>query len=326
MTIKIIASRAATTIPARQKYRNQRSQRGVTLMELMVGIAIGLLIVAVALGALMISRSVSGTVSDASGIQQQAAYAMRVIGQQLRQAGSLYLNPQPNPAEAGVDAADTKAIVAASVVVFEATAGDDSKSASDDLLSTSVPLDYINPATSTLLGSGSPDKLAVGYRRYKEAVYGSSTEQTLLRNCLGSPSDDAKNDAQVKILNVFELNDKNELQCTGNGTVQPLVRNIASFQVRYLLQDNSVPGATKIQYVTADGVGAATNWGKVQAVEVCLVLYGDEAIDLPAGSTYTGCDGSAVSIPTTGAEARRMHIAFRNVFQLRSQGLLGTVL
>ncbi|MFO1265272.1 MAG: prepilin-type N-terminal cleavage/methylation domain-containing protein, partial [Rhodoferax sp.] len=36
------------------------SQRGVTLIELMVGIAIGLLVIAVAMGALMVSRGVSG--------------------------------------------------------------------------------------------------------------------------------------------------------------------------------------------------------------------------------------------------------------------------
>ena len=66
-----------------------QTQRGVTLIELMVGITIGLLTVAVAMGALMVSRGISGTVSDASTIQQQAAYAMRVIGLQLRQAGSL---------------------------------------------------------------------------------------------------------------------------------------------------------------------------------------------------------------------------------------------
>ena len=47
-----------------------RMQRGVTLIELMVGIAIGLLTIAVAMGALMVSRGVSGTVSDASEIQQ----------------------------------------------------------------------------------------------------------------------------------------------------------------------------------------------------------------------------------------------------------------
>mgnify|MGYP002145104645 CR=1 FL=1 len=70
-------------------------QSGVTLIELMVGLAIGLLVVAVAMGALMVSRGISGTVSDASGIQQQGAYILRVVSQQLRQTGSLYLNPDP---------------------------------------------------------------------------------------------------------------------------------------------------------------------------------------------------------------------------------------
>ena len=55
----------------------------MTLVELLIGIAIGLLVVAVATGALMVSRGVTGSVSDASNIQQQAAYAMRLIGGQF---------------------------------------------------------------------------------------------------------------------------------------------------------------------------------------------------------------------------------------------------
>ena len=84
-----------TRAPKRNHLQHPSRQRGVTLIELMVGIAIGLLVVAVAMGAVMVSRGVSGTVSDASGIQQQGSYVLRVIGQQLRQAGSLYLNPDP---------------------------------------------------------------------------------------------------------------------------------------------------------------------------------------------------------------------------------------
>ena len=79
--------------------------RGVTLIELLVGLIIGLLTVAVAMGALMVSRGVSGTGSDASEIQQQGSYAMRVIGQQIRQAGSLKLDLFPSGAMAG--ASDT---------------------------------------------------------------------------------------------------------------------------------------------------------------------------------------------------------------------------
>lgn len=278
-----------------------RRQSGFTLLELMVGITVGLLVVAVAAGALMVSRGVSGTVSDASGIQQQSAYAMRVIGLQLRQAGSLFLNtnPQSIPASAAT----------AAPVAFETKAP------------ASGSANGFDPAINTL--SAASGVLTVGYRRYKEPVYAASTDQALSRNCIGSPGN---NSADQRVESIFQLNGS-ELRCSGNGSsAQPIVQNVANFQVRYLLQNNAVANNPTIQYVAADAVGAG-NWSKVQAVEVCLVFYGSERIDMPAGSTYTDCDGTAVDMTTlTGARARRMHIAYRNVFQLRSQGLVGSVL
>lgn len=275
----------------------------MTLVELMVGLAIGLLVVAVVMGAMMVSRGISGTVSDASELQQQAAYALRVIGQQVRQAGSLYLNPNP----AGAAAENARA----AAVAFETTA----PAAGSDL--------GFNPATDTL--GGADTTLSVGYRRYKEPVYGSAADQALSRNCLGGPADTS---GDLRVENNFALVGS-ELRCGGNDTAaspQAIIQNVADFQVRYLLQDNSAPGDPKLRYVDAATVG--TDWGKVQAVQVCLVLYGNEPIDMPAGSSYLGCDGTtAVDMTTlTGARAKRMHIAFRSVFQLRSQGLVGTVL
>ena len=86
---------------------DRNKQSGVTLIELMVGIAIGLLTIAVAMGAIMVSRGVSGTISDATQIQQQASYAFRVIGQQLRQAASIKLNlAAQKPLGSAIEAAD----------------------------------------------------------------------------------------------------------------------------------------------------------------------------------------------------------------------------
>jgi type IV pilus assembly protein PilW len=304
MFSKYLATRATA------KRLNQHSQQGVTLIELMVGIAVGLLVVAVAMGALMASRGISGTVSDTTGIQQQAAYAMRVIGQQLRQAGSLYLNLN--------NVAGQSSTIAASMpVAFEASAA------------VSGSGNSFTPASDTLTGTDT--SLTVGYRRYTEAVFSSTTAQSMVRNCLGGPAD-TSTDQRLESIFTFNSN-SGTLQCGGNGaTAQPIMQNVADFQVRYLLQDNSTPGNTTIQYLAASDVGSG-NWGKVQAVEVCLVLYGDEPIDLPQGSSYTGCGNDSntaknkIDMTTlTGSRARRMHIAFRNVFQLRSQGLIGTVL
>src|SRR5574344_762034 len=95
--------------PTREKHiKPHKNQIGLTLMELMIGLAIGLLVVAVATAALMGTRSVTGTVSDISGIQQQAAYVMRTFGTQLRQAGSLYLDLGLNADGTGdIDSATT---------------------------------------------------------------------------------------------------------------------------------------------------------------------------------------------------------------------------
>ncbi len=286
----------------------RQAQRGITLLELMIGIAIGLLVVAVAMAALMVSRGVSGTVSDASGIQQQAAYGMRLIGLQLRQGGSLYLNPGPaKAASAALDAADP---VAFETKVTGPTSGNS-----------------FDPATDTL--SGTANTLTVAYRRYEDPVFTSTATQSPSRNCVNGPADGS---GLVRVESAFFLNGT-DLMCDGDGVgtgapSQPVLQNVANFQVRYLLQDvTTTPGNPQLRYLDAAAVGS-TDWPRIQGVEVCLVLYGAEAIDLPSGSTYTDCDGiTKVDMSAlTGPRAKRMHLAFRNVFQVRSQGLVGSAM
>lgn len=291
------AANAATTY----YILRSRSQRGVTLIELLVGVAIGLLVIAVAMGALMVSRGVSGTVTDASNIQQQAAYAMRVIGQQLRQSGSVRLDLNPGTVVA------TELYLAP--VAFEIKSGD---------------VDLSKPDWKVIEGKDTPSanefKLTSRFSSYTEPLFSNAVAQSQARDCLGA------NPSATLIESNFRL-DNNELRCAsfgGVGGAQAVVGNVANFQVTYLLQDNTTLGIPTIRAVTAAGVA---NWAQVQAVEVCLVLYGSEVIDLPAGSNYTDCGGAVVDMSTlVGVRARRMHMAFRNAFQLRSQGLIGSVL
>lgn len=276
--------------------RSLAAQRGLSLIELLVGIALGLLTVAVAIGALLISRTISSTVSDTAQLQQQAAHAFRVMGRQIRQAGSLRLNM------ATADPADP--------VAFELKTG-----AFD--------------AAIAMRGLDNPGKnqyaLTVSYTNSPEPVYSAASDATLLADCLGQQP---KNQL-VQSAFVLSVDDKDpsqrDLKCkgSGDGGIQPIVQNVAEFAVRYLLQtDSATTGSPLIQYVNAQTVGA--NWASVAAVEVCLVLYGNEAIDMPDGSTYIGCDGSAVDMTKAAApQTKRMHMAFRNVYQLRSQGATG---
>lgn len=287
------------------------TQRGVTLLELLVGITIGLLTIAVAMGALMVSRGVTGTVSDASDLQQQASYAFRMVGQQLRQSGSIKLKLSATKMEGDINPA-----LVGEPVAFETDFTDGTNA--------------FTLATDTLSGLDSPTaseyKLTAGYRNYAEPVYTSASEQSMLRNCLGGSGTPTLIQSQF-VLNVAT----NELRCNGPGTggndIQPIVRNVANFQVRYLMQSAAGTGSPNLRYVDAATVGApgTPGWAQVFAVEVCLVLYGNEKINLPAGSSYTDCDGATAVDLTTLAEPRnrRIHMVFRNVYQLRSQGLTG---
>lgn len=309
------------TIRAPQKPVGSQSrrarQRGMSLIELMVGVALGLLTIAVAIGALMVSRGVSGTVTDASQLQQQASYAFRVIGQQIRQAGSMRLNLAANkPANEDFVAEDVVAF-APNPEIFSVTPG-------------------TSPKTPAVKGLDSPAtgeyRLALAYQNYEEKSFLDSVEKiSSFRDCLGAaPSADI-------IQSQFVLkDDKNELHCAGSGGgSQAIVTNVGDFQVRYLTQSNAATGSPTIQYASAAQVpqhaeSGKTDWGSVFGVEVCLVLYGDESISMPDGSKYTGCEldssGKPVEInmSSTGKlpdnRKNRLHMAFRSVYQLRSQG------
>jgi type IV pilus assembly protein PilW len=285
----------------------KKTQRGATLIELMVGITIGLMTIAVATGALMVSRGVSGTITDASQIQQQASYAFRVIGQQLRQAGSMRLDLAANKGPADpIDPAD--------VVVF-------------------TPDENIHAATATtpaVSGKDSPSaseyKLSIVYQNYAESSFTSASDVSFFRDCLGNGPALPVFPLEQNIIQSQFVLQSNELRCLGAGVgAQPLIRNIADFQVSYLRQSDGNTGAPKIQTMNATTVGA--NWNTVYGVEVCIVLFGDEVIDMPVGSTYRGCDGNTINMSSSGtlptSRKNRLHMAFRTIYQLRSQGLTG---
>lgn len=291
-----------------QRTTRPSAQRGVSLVELMVGITIGLFVLAVALGSLMISRGISGTVSDASGIQQQAGYAMRTVGMQLRQAGSLFLNLNSS------NAVTENELMAP--VAFE------------------EEVNTFNPANAVRGADvATGNTLTVGYRDYAYPTYNAAAAQ--FRNCLGQNGTGSLvqssfvHDAAAFVLRCGPTD--------AAATLQPIIRNVANFQLRYLLQSNAVPGAPTIAYTTAAAVDTAGGnaWSQVQGVEVCMVLFGDEAIGMSAptsatdlNGTYLDCDGTTRVDMTalTGARASRMHLVFRSVYQIRSQGLVGTVL
>jgi len=63
-------------------------QRGVSLIELLIGLTIGLLVAVAAVGSLVYTKVSSTAVGDSSRLQQDASTAFRIMGHHLRQAGA----------------------------------------------------------------------------------------------------------------------------------------------------------------------------------------------------------------------------------------------
>ena len=264
------------------------SQRGATLLELMVGITIGLLTVAVALGALMVSRGVSGTVSEASQLQQQASYAFRVIGQQLRQAGSRQLDPETAP---DVHAKFYEPIK-------------------------NVPVDF--SGVTPVSGKDNPGTgeyaLEINYQNIREFTVLEPTDgEYQIRNCLQKKAEDSAKNPDPMIVSKFKHNatDATLVCAGGSGAAQPIIQNVKDFTIQYLTQatDGTPSAAPTYQYVSATTAGSG--WLKVYAVQVCLELEGTERIDT-AGAKYIKCDGSEVD------RGNKLRMVFRNTYHIRN--------
>ncbi len=261
------------------------SQRGATLLELMVGITIGLLTVAVALGALMVSRGVSGTVSEASQLQQQASYAFRVIGQQLRQAGSRQLDPvTPPDVHAKFYAPNNVPVVFSGIMPIS---GKDTPGATEFALE-------------------------VNYQNIKELTVLEPTDgEYQIRNCLQEKAEAASVPLPM-VTNKFKRNATDEtLVCSGTGAAQPIIQNVKDFAIQYLTQatDGDSSAAPTYQYVNATTAGSG--WLKVYAVQVCLELEGTERIDT-VGAKYKKCDGTEVD------RGNKLRMVFRNTYHIRN--------
>ena len=280
-----------------QQLEARHRQRGVTLIELLVGITLGLLVVAVGLGALMVSRGLAGSTSEAAQLQQQASYAFRVIGQQIRQAGSMELALSTNTASTSTATVDPIAPVGFRVK-------------------------YKN-ISQILKGKDNPSSteyaLKVGYQNYFENQVAGGTN-SMFRDCLGAGGT-PHSGIYRPIVSHFAMRN-NSLVCAGAnneagdpGTAQEIIQNVHEFKVSYYIQQNASTGAPSIKKVNAAGV---SDWSDVFAIEVCLDMVGNQAIDLPSSSKYKDCSNNDASY------GNRAHQVFRNIFQIRSQGIFGT--
>lgn len=281
-----------------------RPQIGVTLIELMISMVIGLVLVLFVGTLFLTSKSSFRLNDDNARLQEDASYALNLIGRNLMQAGygnvvsstsTDFANPDGSAAQ-GLKGCDNgfKSPVAA-------------------------PLDFDCAVT------GSPS-MQVSYR--VEDTYDANTGAGADCNGQNASKTPAAILAQGVVINRFFLSIKAgdtapSLYCNGNGgtvagTVsQPVLGGVEGMTVFYGADTNGT--FTPDQYLTAAGVEAlplsATNkknWNQVVSVQVCLLVSSPN--DVTGGNrNYTDCSGTAKT-----ATDNKLRKAYTKVFTLRN--------
>lgn len=175
---------------------NRQAQRGVTLIELMVGITIGLLVVLAATGTMVLNRVSANTVSDTSMVTAQANNAMRLLTYTLRNTGAFELQPT-----------NTGAVAAQQIFNL----GDPAAAAPATIVG-------VNGA------SGAPDEFTASF---------SNRAGTATRDCLGNQAanvhDNIPNRFFIDGVNL-------SCQGIAGNNAQPIAENIEDLQVMYLTE------------------------------------------------------------------------------------------
>ena len=264
-------------------------QRGMTLVELMVAMALGLLIALAAAGALLVSRQGFTAVDASSQLRDNGRFLQSIIQRLGVQAGYRDIRfvtdtvQKTNQAYGGSSSALPNIFGLNNASRTNTTTWDEGAA-----------------RTSGQVGYGS-DILILRYQTSSATADATTSDKTMI-DCAGVASDSIPAAADDKLLSILHVGvgDDGEpaLVCSRSDTgaapydVQPLVSGVENFQVLYGV-DGLAPGNTTVpipantadsipeRYLRADqltvaGNEAATyaNWQRVRSIRIGVVLRG----------------------------------------------------
>jgi type IV pilus assembly protein PilW len=320
-----------------------RMTRGVTLIELLVSIALGLSVVLVILTFYQSFSGGSKSSRSSQAMNENAESAFQLLAQQFRQAD---FNPrQTRSATPVVNPLRIVPTAAPGMGVFACANGFSNGSGA-------TPADNIQSLTCN--GTGTSTITYAFAVQFEADAFSPGVAGGTPTDCRGfAVAAQSVNLATTPVtsVNYFVVENRyvvanGGLTCTGNGGTstfgtpdQPLVENIESMNLSFGLSQAGVTGTVfPAGYLDANAIGPASGagtgvdpalaaltpidrWNLVKIVRVCLVVKADKrTLFEPEGGTgsvfgsYFGCDPATRIDITDGFERRAYirHFALRN--------------
>lgn len=273
-------------------YKSAYSQRGLTLIELLVALALGSMIVLAAVAALTVSRQGFSTVDASSQLRDNGRFATSIMRRLITQAGYLDFKYASTHASSAFKMGDPTATgVEPSIKGFNNAA-----------FSQALAIGTTNSPSAT--GINNSDMLVLRFQPGSVTMAdGTEKADYSMIDCLGNRLDSVALSSKDRIISVFHIDTsvgEPTLMCTsrnettGIWQTQPLVQGIESLQILYGVDGvtpGSAPAASSTtdsvpeQYLRADEMVTSNaedtneNWARVRSVRVGMVMRG------PVGSS-----------------------------------------
>jgi type IV pilus assembly protein PilW len=335
-----------------KRIESKRQIAGVTLIELMVSLAIGLIIALAAASAYLGTRGAAVATENVSRINETGKLALDFIGREIQTAGFF---PADEPAtlpdltvisnvtgyftniKTGTPVAYNQGLFGCDGAQFKTTAG-----AGKDTCPAAV--------------ANAPDSIVINY--YTSDIFGSGSSAISghMRDCNSNPvTGDADNhvnrDSSLAARNTLSpplplyvsnrigliattyiaasniTLSTNSLSCSGNGSTagyQPIFEGIEDLVFRYGVYGGANSQSPQRYYTAAEVTalplsGNLTGWQRVSAVQVCIVVRSLDSARLEQQGTgtlsYDNCRGSTTSYAAT---KRLLFKRFIRVFAARN--------
>jgi len=267
------------------------SQSGLSLIELMVAITLGLMITTTLGYILMGSRSTYRTQDASARVQDTGRFAMDFIGRQLRSAGRVDITPlfsDPRTSIIGLPAGWTPITGAHGAAAIAGGA----------------PAVNASGVVTINGGTRQTDTLAVQYQL-------SNQGGNAIVDCNGDGAGIALTAIAGggnygTVSNIISLDGPNlELECTGNGGggAQPFAEGVEDLQIRYA--EAATPSVFN---------AIPANPANVVAVQVCIMAQSPGNGVVTAPQRIRNCSGALYTPNDT-----RLRRTFTSVFTLRSR-------
>ena len=275
--------------------------RGLTLVELLVAMALGLVITGAAVTTLVISQQGFRSVDAALQVRDNARFASDIMRRVILQAG--YLSPQ-----FAIDRYHRFSLDSA--VASEPNI----KGFNNANYNQSLVIGTTNTVPSSARGVNGSDMLVVRYQVGSTTADGVADRSMI--NCLGNVETVTPDTPDERLFSVFHISNTSSgepaLMCTwrdetsGNWQTQPLIEGVERLQILYGTH-NVIPNTAPVALssstltpapdrylradqlvVTGDDSATNTNWSRVRSIRIGMVLRGR------SGSAPTTADGPKI--------------------------------